>query len=263
MQRALKEAFSTTTSFYFRSTGGSAGDLFHSGQLCTEPDHTPADTYTADPFDTEIIEMELRTRSIPRPSKGNTSIRYPEPLRGLQWQIAGEDPTDSAFAYNLRGQGVAYHSAPLPHDLEIAGTPQLQLWLTLDAPDTDVVALLYEILPDDGSAILLWSDIQRLRYRNEWRKPELATPGVPFEFTFSMPKFMSRRIGRGSRLRLVVRSPASINYQKNLHSGKPPSDELPGDARRCTVMLHHEPGRQSVLRLPVSRPTTSGGHADR
>jgi putative CocE/NonD family hydrolase len=259
----LDEAFSTTTSLYFRSADGSAGDLFHSGQLCTEPVDTPADTYIADPFDTEIIEMELRKRSIARPSKDNTAIQYPEPLRGLQWQLAGEDPTDSAFAYNLRGQGVVYHSAPLVDDLEIAGTPQLQLWLTLDAPDTDVVALLYEILPDDGSSILLWSDILRLRYRNGWRKPELATPGVPFEFTFGMPKFMSRRIGRGSRLRLIVRSPASINYQKNLHSGKPPSDELPGDARRCTVMLHHEPGRQSVLRLPVSQLTTSGGHEDR
>jgi predicted acyl esterase len=147
--------------------------------------------------------------------------------------------------------------------MEIAGTPELSVWLTLDAPDTDVVALLYEILPDDGSSILLWSDIQRLRYRKSWREPELATPGVPFEFAFGMPKFMSRRLRRGSRLRLVIRSPASINYQKNLHSGKLNVDELPGDARRCTVKLHHEPGRQSVLRLPVSRPTPPGGPVDR
>lgn len=252
----LDEAFSTTASFYFRSDG-SANDPFHSGQLRTEPDDTPADRYVDDPFDTEIIEMELRRRSISRPSKDHTAIQYPEPLRGLHWQLAGEDPTDSAFAFNLRGQGVVYHTSALADDLEIAGSPELQLWLTLDAPDADVVALLYEILPDDGNSILLWSDIQRLRHRTSWRESELATPGVPFQFTFRTPKFMSRRVGRGSRLRLVVRSPASINYQKNLHSGKPPSEESPEDARRCTVMLHHEPGKQSVLRLPLARPAAA------
>lgn len=258
----LEEAFTSRKSFYFRSDG-SARDIFHSGALVTEQANSAPDEYVADPFDTEIIEMELRKRAIARPSKDHTAIQFPEPLRGLQWQLAGEDPTDSAFAYNLRGQGVVYHSAALAEDLEIAGTPELSLWLTLDAPDADVVALLYEILPDDGSSILLWSDIQRLRYRKSWRQPELATPGVPFEVTFSMPKFMSRRLRRGSRLRLVIRSPASINYQKNLHSGKPNIEELPGDARRCTVKLHHEPGRQSVLRLPVSLPTRPGGLSDR
>jgi predicted acyl esterase len=70
---------------------------------------------------------------------------------------------------------------------------------------------------------------------------------------FVMPKFMSRRVRKGSRLRLVVRSPASIQYQKNLNSGKPVFDERPEDARRCTVLVHHEPGRQTVLRLPIAR----------
>jgi uncharacterized protein len=248
----LDEAFSTKASFYFRSTEGAASNVYHSGELSTEPTNTKVDDYTADPFDTEIIEMELRKRHIARPTN-NSAIQYPDPLRGLHWQLAGEDPTDSAFAHNLRGQGLVYHSAPFENDTEIAGTPLLRLWLSLDAPDTDVVALLYEILPEDGSSILLWSDILRLRYREGWRHPQLATPGVPFECRFGTPKFMSRRIRRGSRLRLAVRSPASINYQKNLHSGKPPCEELPADARRCVVTLHHEPGRQSVLELPLAR----------
>jgi predicted acyl esterase len=91
-----------------------------------------------------------------------------------------------------------------------------------------------------------------LRYRNGWREPRLVEPGQPFEFSFGMPKFMSRRLRRGSRLRLVVRAPASIQYEKNKNSGKPVTDEGPEDARRCTVLLHHEPGRQSVLRLPIA-----------
>lgn len=248
----LEEAFSTKKNF-FMSSDGVANDLFHSGRLHEDERATPADRYVNDPFDTGIIEMELFRRPIDRASKGNTTIQYPDPLRGLQWQLAGEDPTEQAYAYNLRGQGVVYHSEALPTDLEIAGTPELSLWLTIDTPDTDVVALLYEVLPDDASTILLWSDLLRLRYRNGWREPQLAEPGEPFHFSFGMPKFMSRRLRQGSRLRLVVRAPASINYEKNKNSGKPVTDEGPADARRCTVLLHHEPGRQSVLTLPITR----------
>jgi uncharacterized protein len=249
----LAEAWSTKKNFFMSSDGG-ASDLFHSGRLHDDERATPADRYVNDPFDAGIIEMELFRRPIDRPSKGNTTIQYPDPLRGLQWQLAGEDPTEQAYAYNLRGQGVVYHSEALPTDLEIAGTPELSLWLTIDTPDTDVVALLYEVLPDDASTILLWSDLLRLRYRNGWREPRLAEPGRPFQFSFGMPKFMSRRLRQGSRLRLVVRAPASIQYEKNKNSGKPVTDEGPEDARRCTVLLHHEPCRQSVLRLPIARP---------
>jgi predicted acyl esterase len=249
----LEEAYSTKKNYYLSSQGG-AGDLFHSGRLHEAAADTPADRYVSDPYDTQIIEKELVRRFIARPHKDGTAIVYPDPLRGLQWQIAGEDPTDPSYAYDLRGQGVVYHSSPLPADMEIAGTPELSLWLTIDMPDTDVVSLLYEILPDDGSSILLWSDLQRLRYRNGRLEPELVEPGKPFEFTFTMPKFMSRRLRKGSRLRLVVRAPASIVYQKNLNSAKPVCEQRPEDARRCTVLMHHEPGRQSVLRLPIARP---------
>jgi len=247
----LEEAWSTKKNFFMSSDGG-ASDLFHSGRLHEDERATPADRYVNDPFDAGIIEMELFRRPIDRPSKGNTTIQYPDPLRGLQWQLAGEDPTEQAYAYNLRGQGVVYHSEALPTDLEIAGTPELSLWLTIDTPDTDVVALLYEVLPDDASTILLWSDLLRLRYRNGWREPQLVEPSQPFLFSFGMPKFMSRRLRQGSRLRLVVRAPASIQYEKNKNSGKPVTDEGPEDARRCTVLLHHEPGRQSMLRLPIA-----------
>jgi predicted acyl esterase len=247
----LEEAFSTRRSF-FMSSDGEANDLFHSGRLHEDERATAADRYVNDPFDGEIVEMELFRRAVPRSSKDRTTIQYPDPVRGLQWQIAGEDPTEQAYAYNLRGQGVVYHSAPLVEELEIAGQPELTLWLTLDTPDTDVVALLYEVLPDDGSSILLWSDLQRIRYSGSWRKPELATPGEPFQFKFGMPKFMSRRLRRRSRLRLVVRAPGSIHYQKNLNSGKPICDETPEDARQCTVLLHHEPTRQSMLTLPIA-----------
>ena len=257
----LEEAFSTSKSYFLSSNGG-AGDMFHSGRLHEDERNTPPDQYVSDPFDADIVSMELFRRQIARPAITDIDILYPDPLRGLQWQIAGEDPTDQAYAYNLRGQGVIYHSSPLESDMEIAGTPTLSLWLTIDAPDCDVVALLYEVLEEDASTILLWSDLMRLRYRDSWEHPSLVNPGEPFRIRFSMPKFMSRRLRKGSRLRLVVRAPASIQYEKNKNSGKTVTDEGPEDARRCAVWLHHEEGKQSELRLPIARTWHGPGSAD-
>jgi predicted acyl esterase len=227
--------------------------VFRSGTLKAAPTGTGHDRFVADPFDTQIIELELGTRAITRPSKPDTSIVYPDPIRGMHFQIAGEDPTDAAFAFNLRGQGVVYHSEPLESDIEIAGLPQLEMWLTLSTPDTDIVALLYEILEEEGQSILLWSNILRLRYRESWQRPKLSVPGEAIRAEFFVPKFMSRRVRRGSRLRLVIRSPASIYYQKNLNTGKPVHEERSEDARRCEVWVHHERDRQTMLKLPVTR----------
>jgi predicted acyl esterase len=248
----LDEAFEGHRHWYLVSRDG-ASDVFHSGELRETPTDSPADAFVADPFDAEIIEPELQARNLPRPQKEGTTLVYPDPIRGLHFQIAGEDPTDQAFAYHLNGQGVIYHSAPLAEDFDLVGIPELELWLTIDAPDTDVAALLYELLPYDGQSVLLWSNLMRLRYRDSWRDPRPVEPGQPVRVRFLMPKFMSRRLRRGSRLRLVIRAPASIQYQKNLNSGRPVVDEQPADARRCTVLVHHETGHQTVLRLPVAR----------
>ena len=69
-------------------------------------------------------------------------------------------------------------------------------------------------------------------------------------------RFMSRRIAKGSRIRLVIRSPNSIQLQKNYNSGGEVSRETARDARTAHVRLYHDPGHWSALEIPVadSRP---------
>ena len=248
----LDEVSTKSRCWYLSSGPDGASDIFHSGKLVTQPEDNPADRFVADPFDSQIIEVEMFKRQLDRQSKRDSAVVYPDPIRGMHLQIAGEDPTDQAFAYNLHGQGVIYHSHPLADDLDIAGIPELDMWLSLSTPDTDVVALLSEIRPEEGQSILLWSNILRLRYRNSWEEPELAIPGEPFQAQFFVPRFISRRIKKGSRLRLVLRTPGSIYFQKNLNSGKPVFDERPSDAVRCEVLVHHSDKMQTVLRLPLA-----------
>jgi uncharacterized protein len=237
---------------WFLHNGGTGNGKSSNGGLLSPEPSTGTDHFTSDPLDGEIIEVELSRRNLARAEKKESAVVYPDAVSGLHLQIAGEDPTDDAFASNLRGQGLVYLSAELDADVEIAGIPALDMTLSLSEPDADIVALLSEVWPEGERSVLLWSNILRLRYRNGWDRPVLAQPGEAFDARFFIPRFVARRLSKGNRLRLVLRAPASIHFQKNLHSGKPPAEERREDARTCRVTIHHHGETQTVLRLPIA-----------
>jgi putative CocE/NonD family hydrolase len=147
---------------------------------------------------------------------------------------------------------VVYHSAPFAEDTEISGAPVATVWLALDVPDTDLEVDLFEIRKD-GSSVALASDVKRARYRESQRKEKLVTPGTPLAYTFDTFTWFSRRIARGSRLRLVVSCPNSISVEKNYNSGKPVAEETAADARTAHVTVYHDAEHPSALALPVVR----------
>jgi predicted acyl esterase len=85
----------------------------------------------------------------------------------------------------------------------------------------------------------------RLRYREARDKPKLLTPGQPTQVDFTRFRFMSRRVAAGSRIRLVISSPNSIQFEKNYNSGGVVAKETAKDARTAHVKLLHEPGHYS------------------
>ena len=113
------------------------------------------------------------------------------------------------------------------------GCPALTLWISVDTPDTDLSADLYEIQPD-GTSIALWSDLRRLRYRESLREAKLVKPGEIVHCDFNPGLFVARRLMKGSRLRLVVTAVNSILWQKNYNSGGVVADETAKDARTAT-----------------------------
>jgi len=161
--------------------------------------------------------------------------------------------TDQRYALNLFGNGLVYHSSPLEEDTDIAGSFRLVLWIELDVPDTDFLATVYEILSDGGS-ILLSQDVLRARYRHSLEEEELVTPGVVERYEFSRFPFAARRLAKGSRLRLVVRCPNSIYWQKNRNSGGDVSRETAADARVAHVKVYHDPEHPSHLEVPLAAP---------
>ena len=212
--------------FYLDSKNGDANGVFRSGTLTEKKPGNGADQYVYDPLDT---------------SRGE-NVEGVEPNE----KTAG---IDQRFPLSIGKDGLVYHTDPLPAETLLIGCPKLSLWISIDTPDTDFEADLYEIQPD-GTSIALWSDVRRLRYRESLREAKLVKPGEIVKCDFDPGLFVARRLMKGSRLRLVISSPNSILWQKNYNSGGIVADETAKDARTCHVKVYHDAMHASVIELP-------------
>jgi putative CocE/NonD family hydrolase len=222
---SLKAISNITKRLYLNSMDGRANDVFHSGTLDeTAPGQSQPDHYVYDPLDVRPAELER------------------EEIKNHL--------TDQRYALNLFGNGLVYHSAPFGEDTEITGYVRFVAWMALDVPDTDFQVTISEILPD-GSRILLTQDFLRARYRESLKQEKLVTPGEINRYEFDGFTFFSRRIAKGSRLRLLLSSPNSIYWQKNYNSGGNVAEESGQDARTAHIVLYHDAEHPSFLELPL------------
>jgi uncharacterized protein len=219
------ETISNAKLSLFLGSNGTASDITHSGELSeAEGAGAASDKWVYDPLDTRPGDAE-----------------------------PDDDPaglTSQRGVTNLFGEGVVYHSEHFTEDREITGFAKLTLWLVMDVPDTDLEAELYEILAD-GSSISLSGASMRARYRNSLREPASVPVGKAEKYVFGNFTFFSRRIRKGSRLRLVLHSINSIQVEKNYNSGGVVAAETGKDARTAHITLLHDREHPSALELPI------------
>ena len=208
----------------YLGSNGNADSVFASGTVAESAAGGAAgDKWTYDPLDTRPGE------AAPDDDAGLTS----------QWEVL-----------NTFGNGAIYHSKPFAEATEITGFLKLTIWLTMDVPDTDLEAEVYEILPGGGSVNLTGATM-RARYRESLRREKLVTPGKPEKYVFDNFTFFSRRIAKGSRLRLFVHCLNSPSTEKNYNSGGVVAEETAKDAKTAHVMLLHDAEHASALELPI------------
>ena len=224
---SLEEIGAQKRTLYLASDNGKAGDVFHSGDLAEAKPAGSAepDRWVYDPLDVR-------------------------PGQDLEGEDAEGSLLDQSSALNLYGNGAVYHSAPFAAATEVSGQVKLSLWIALDVPDTDLQASLYEILPD-GKSIHLTSDLLRARYRDSLEKESLVPQGQIVRYDFTGFNWFSRRVAKGSRLRLVVSCPNSIHLEKNYNSGGVVADETAKDARTAHVVLYHDAEHPSAVEIPI------------
>ena len=212
---------------YLEDRAGTPKDLFHSGALSSsKPSVEPPARVVDDPG--SLPELAVA-------------------------QYVGDEDLLSQFrAYEK--DALVFHSAPLPHSVEVAGHMRLNLIAQADTPDFDLWAQVQMVKPD-GSAVTLGQDIQRARFRDGFFKQELLHPGqvVTIPFTFN---WMAWRIPAGARIRLVLMPLNSPDYQKNYNTGGRIGYEDPQSARVAHIELFHGGSRASALWLPLAAPTS-------
>jgi uncharacterized protein len=143
-----------------------------------------------------------------------------------------------------------YESDVLAEDLEVTGNIEIRLWISSSALDTDFHVHVLDVEPD-GRAWNLMSptvEVIRTRYRRSERQPELMTPGVPYELTFTLP-ITSNCFLKGHRIRAHVMSSFFPHLDRNPNTGRPVSAE--GRLVPAQQTIYHDRYRPSRLILPV------------
>jgi uncharacterized protein len=218
-----------SVAFYLQSNGNPT-DVFKSGSLSSEgPQGNESDHYIYDPRDVSLAELE--------------SVVDPE------------NRADHRMIYASVGKQLVYHSPPFEKEVEISGFFVFSAWISIDRADTDFRASVFEV-GIDGRAMQLTTDSLRARYREDIRNAKLIRTKEPLRYDFEHFMFVSRLVGKGSRLRLVVGPINSIYSQKNYNSGGIVSEESMRDAQPVTVTLFHDVAHPSALYVPYGQPET-------
>ena len=212
----LEELCPTTRTLYLRSDGH-ANDVYHSGTLGAEPSVTAGeDRYADDP-------VAERARNA-----------------GLEADL------------KIRGNGLVYVSEPFAEDTEVTGSLKFVAWIAMDVPDADFLVRVWELLPD-GTSVVLTDDMMRARYRESPLREKLVRPGEINRYDFDTFSFISRRLARGSRLRLVLAAPNHTLLEKNYHGGGVVAQESGKDARTAHITLYHDRKHPTRLEIPIGK----------
>ncbi|MBX9884041.1 MAG: hypothetical protein K2X68_03615, partial [Novosphingobium sp.] len=127
------------------------------------------------------------------------------------------------------------------------GEARLELDVSADVPDADVVAYLVEVAPDGNWNFLAFGQL-RLRYREGYDREVMLVPGevVPIRFTLS---HAAHAIPAGGTLGLIVLGGNFPLLDPNPHGAGPIADQT--ENRPALQKLHHGGGHAARLCVPV------------
>jgi len=126
----------------------------------------------------------------PRPQWGFDYSNPPVIAAWRRWLVEDQRFVDG------RPDVVTWSSAPLGKPLTIRGPVTVKLDAETTGSDADWVVKLIDVYPDDapgnfemsGYELMVSADIFRGRYREDFDHPHALQPGVPLEYTITLPQ---------------------------------------------------------------------------
>ena len=216
------------TPFYLRSDGGANTSKGNGRLSLTPPTRERADTFTYDPAN-------------PVPARGGSIC-----CTGNPKDVPGSfDQSD----VEQRPDVLVYTTDVLRDGLELTGPMRAVVFLSSDAPDTDITVKLIDVFPD-GRSMNMQEGITRVRYRDGFDKARMMSPGKVYEVPVDLHA-TSWYLQPGHRLRVQISSSNFPRFDRNLNTGGRNYDETKW--RTAKNSMHHTAAHPSRLILPVVR----------
>lgn len=246
----------TAPTDYFLSPGSLA---------TTRPDAASETSFLfdpADPMPTVAGNVSSMTENLPPfPRMMRTgdpiSLRRSLVLQGAADQVTHEGMYAKPPYGDLadRPDVVVFDLGPLATDLEVTGTPEVEIFLSSDAPDTDLFCMIEDVHPasdewPDGYRLNICDSIFRVRYRDGFDRPTMMRVGEVVRVRFPLYP-TSNLFAAGHTLRLLVSSSSFPRFDVNPNTGEPIGRHTHVRPARNTI--HTGPDHPSRLILPVMR----------
>ncbi|GAO43571.1 putative hydrolase [Flavihumibacter petaseus NBRC 106054] len=145
--------------------------------------------------------------------------------------------------------GILFQSSPFEREVTLCGSFGGQIQLTTNKRDADISLALYE-LQADGRYFFLTRYVGRASYARDRTRRQLLDPGQSVLLPIGATRFVSKRIGKGSCLVVLLNTNKHPFEIINYGSGKAVADESIGDAG---VPMELQWGNRSYISLPVCR----------
>ena len=148
-------------------------------------------------------------------------------IQGAADQVVTEDTYTDQPLGDLadRGDVLCFETAPFESDFEITGTPEVELFMASDAPDTDVFCMIQDIYPPSGTwpegyRLNICDSIMRVRYRDGFDAPKMMKQGEVVKVRFPLYP-TSNVFAAGHRLRLLISGSSYPRFDVNPNTGEP------------------------------------------
>ncbi len=148
---------------------------------------------------------------------------------------------------------LVFQTEPLTEHIEVTGPLSAVLWVSSDAPDTDITVKLIDVYPPnsdypDGYDMNVSDSILRLRYRDSRERAEFMQPGEVYRIEIPMYG-TSNVFNTGHRIRLDISSSNFPRFDVNPNTGEPLGRNTHTQVAINTI--HHDQEHPSHILLPI------------
>ncbi len=173
---------------------------------------------------------------------------------------------DQRFA-SSRPDVLVFVSEVLEEPVRVSGTPWANLVASTSGTDADWVVKLIDVHPDEvaaqpemgGYELMVSADVFRGRYRESLEEARPLAASEPLAYRFRLPD-VHHVFLPGHRIMVQVQSSWFPLYDRNPQTFVPSIFWAePDDYVKATHRVHHAPGRESFVELPLVRAAAADG----